>query len=135
MYIEDKSGGLAGPCRIGRVLFSKTGSTLRYGERSFQSLKGQGFKANYVDIESGQPFWISGPRRDGADGLYGRITQPDDVDADVAEDYWVNIRGVSNFSVAGARTQSAFAEGTKLEPVHGRKATRIARTALARDHR
>ena len=94
MYIEDKSDGSVGNCRIGRVLFSKTGSTLRYGGRSFQSLKGQGFKANYIDVETGQHFWISGPRKDGADGLYGRITQPEDVDVDVADEYWRSIRGL-----------------------------------------
>ncbi len=94
MYIEDKSRGLSGPCRIGRVTFSKTGSTITYGGRSFQSLKGSGFKANYFDVERGDRFWISGPRRDGADGLYGRITQPDDVDGDVAEEYWRDIRNL-----------------------------------------
>lgn len=42
-YIEDKSGGLMGPVRIGRVMFSKTGRTIYYRGRSFQSLKGLGF--------------------------------------------------------------------------------------------
>lgn len=92
MYIEDKSGGLEGPGRIGRVTFSKTGATLRYGGREFQSLKGTGFKANYFDVKTGERFWISGPRRDGADGLYGRITQAADVDDDVAEAYWRDFR-------------------------------------------
>ena len=87
MYIEDKSGGLTGPCRIGRVRFSKTGATLNYGGRAFKSLKGCGYKSNYFDEATGAQFWISGPRKDGADGLYGRITQPEDVDADVAEAY------------------------------------------------
>jgi hypothetical protein len=132
MYIEDKSGGLVGPCRIGRVSFSKTGSTLRYQGRSFQSLSGHGFKANYIDIETGQHFWISGPRKDGADGLYGRVTQPEDVDADVAEEYWLTIRGMNH--VPGTATQPSFAfSGEKPARVHGRKATRIARTVLARD--
>ena len=93
MYIENKSGGLTGPYRIGRVRFSKTGATLTYAGRSFQSLKGQGFKANYFDLETGDQFWTSGPRHDGADGLYGRITGADDVDEDVAEEYWRDIRG------------------------------------------
>ena len=93
MYIEDKSGGLTGPGRIGLVQFSKTGATLHYGGRSFRGLKGEGFKANYFDVDSGDQFWISGPRRDGSDGLYGRITQPEDVDADVAETYWREVRG------------------------------------------
>ena len=94
MYIEDKTGGLANAGRIGLVTYSKTGATLHYAGRAFQSLKGSGFKANYFDVETGDPFWISGPRRDGADGLYGRITAAADVDADVAEAYWRDIRGV-----------------------------------------
>lgn len=95
MYIEDKSGGLTGPCRIGRVRFSKTGLTIYYAGRTFQRLGGAGFKANYFDLESRAEFWISGPRRDGADGLYGRITQPADVDPDVFEAYWRDIRGMT----------------------------------------
>ena len=50
MYIEDKSDGLSGPARIGRVGLSKTGKTLYYRGRVFQSLKGGGFKSNYFDI-------------------------------------------------------------------------------------
>ena len=92
MYIEDKSGGLDAVGRIGRVTFSKTGATLSYAGRTFQSLKGAGFKANFYDVATGEHFWISGPRRDGADGLYGRITQAADVDPDVADVYWRDIR-------------------------------------------
>jgi len=46
MYVEQKSGGLTGPARIGRVQFSKTGATLRYAGRQFRSLNGAGFKSN-----------------------------------------------------------------------------------------
>lgn len=70
MYIEYKGDELTGPARIGRVTFSKTGSTIYYGGKSFQSLKGSGFKANYYDVETGEKYWISGPRRDGTDALY-----------------------------------------------------------------
>ena len=59
-----------GPARIGRITFSKTGATLYYKGQAFQSLKGSGFKSNYRDIESGDDYWISGPRRDGCDALY-----------------------------------------------------------------
>lgn len=78
MYVESKAGGLRGPARIGRVSFSKTGRTLHYGGRSFQSLRGAGFKANYYDIETGEQYWISGPKKDGSDRLYGGlcISQP-----------------------------------------------------------
>jgi len=103
MYIENKSQGLTGPCRIGLVRFSKSGATLYYGDRAFKSLTGSGFKANYFDQVSGEQFWISGPRRDGADGLYGRITQPDDVDEDVATSYWRDIRGLAAAPVAEAK--------------------------------
>jgi hypothetical protein len=94
MYIEDRSGDLSDTGRIGRVQSSKTGATLSYAGRSFQSLKDSGFKANYFDIETGDRFWISGPRRDGAEALYGRITETGDVHEDVAEDYWRDIRGL-----------------------------------------
>jgi hypothetical protein len=92
MYIEDKSGGLVGPARIGRVTFSKTGKTIYYRGRSFQSLNGAGFKANYFDVDSGAYFWISGPRRDGEDALYGGAGNVE-IDEDVREEYWQEIRG------------------------------------------
>lgn len=93
MYIEDKSEGLNGPARIGRVTLSKTGQSLHYAGRTFQRLGGQGFKANYFDTETGAHFWISGPRKDGADRLYEGSAKPVDIDDDAAVEYWTNIRG------------------------------------------
>jgi hypothetical protein len=93
MYIEDKSNGLTGAARIGRVTFSKTGKTVYYGGRAFRTLSGRDFKSNYFDVATGAHFWISGPRRDGCDQLYGEAT-PVDVDADVREEYWTVIRGL-----------------------------------------
>lgn len=89
MYIEDKSGGLIGPARIGRVTYSKTGKSLYYRGRLFQSLKGRGFKANFLDAETGHEFWISGCKKNGQDQLYGGTTEIDD---DVREEYWRVIR-------------------------------------------
>ncbi|HRE43360.1 MAG TPA: 1-deoxy-D-xylulose-5-phosphate synthase [Terricaulis sp.] len=94
MYIENKAAGLNGPARIGRVAFSKTGKSLTYQGRTFQSLKGKGFKANCVDLETGEYFWISGPRKDGQDRLYPESARPIEIDADVAEEYWRDIRGL-----------------------------------------
>ena len=88
---ESKGGGLEGPARVGRTTFSRTGATLHYGGKSFQSLKGSGFKANYFDVESGEQYWISGPRRDGQDRLYG-AGLPVEIDEDVREEYWTEIR-------------------------------------------
>ena len=93
MYIEDKSQSLNGPARIGRVTFSKTGRTFRYQGREHVSIGGRGFKANFLEVESGRHFWISGPRRDGKDRLYGQSTQPVEIDEDVRDEYWRIIRG------------------------------------------
>jgi hypothetical protein len=90
MYVENKAGGLVGPARIGRVTFSKRGKTIHYGGLSFQSLHGAGFKANFFCVETGERYWISGPRKDGADGLYGY--RPTPIDEDVRVEYWTVIR-------------------------------------------
>lgn len=91
MYIECKAGNLTGPARIGRVTYSKTGATIYYHGKEFRSLKGAGFKANYYDVETGDEYWISGPRKDGKDALYATniVTE---IDADVSDEYWTQIR-------------------------------------------
>ncbi|MGB3411971.1 MAG: hypothetical protein WBA45_12335 [Microthrixaceae bacterium] len=103
MYIESKADGLTGEARIGRVTFSKTGKTITYRGRSFQSLKG-GYKANYYDVETGEEYWISGPRRDGADRLYGERL-PVEIDDDVRVEYWTEIRNRPELS---ARTDACL---------------------------
>jgi hypothetical protein len=85
MYIEDKSAQLVGPARIGRVTFNRTGKSLYYEGRTFRSLKGSGLKANYYDVDTGEHYWISGPKKNGADGLYG--PRPTPIDDDVREEY------------------------------------------------
>lgn len=86
MYIENKSAGLEGEARIGRMYLSKSGKTYYYRELKFQSLKGSGFKANYFETESGDHYWISGPRKDQSDRLYGG-NQGVIVDNDVQDEY------------------------------------------------
>jgi hypothetical protein len=103
MYIECKGGGLieragytelvegdlTGPARIGRVTFNRTGNTLFYGGKTFHRC--QGFKSNYVCEESGERYWISGPKKRGGDSLYAtNITIK--IDDDVREEYWTTIR-------------------------------------------
>lgn len=91
LYIERKAGNLTGEARIGRVTFSKSGRTLYYGGRSFRSLDGQGFKANYYCVETSEEYWISGCKRDGSDRLYGERV-PIYIDDSVREEYWTEIR-------------------------------------------
>ena len=93
MYIENKSEGLSGgEARIGRVTFSKTGRTLYYQGRAFKSLKG-GYKANYFETETGEEFWISGPKKNGKDRLYNERV-PVEIDEDVCSEYWIEIRNL-----------------------------------------
>jgi len=92
MYIEYKGDdGLVGPARIGRVTFSKSGKSVYYRGKRFETLSGQGFKSNYFDVETGETYWISGCRKDGRDALYNTDVEIDD---DVREEYWRKIRGL-----------------------------------------
>lgn len=91
MYIEYKGDGLVGPARIGRVTFSKSGKSIHYGGKTFATLNGQGYKANYFDVETGEHYWISGCKKDGSDGLY---TTDVEIDEDVRLEYWNEIRGL-----------------------------------------
>lgn len=91
MYIEDKSEGLDGPARFGRVTFSKSGRSVHYNGRTFQKV-GSGYKYNHITEDNGDHFWISGPRKDGEDRLYVG-SKPVEIDADVEREYWRDIRG------------------------------------------
>ena len=95
MYIEIKDGEntLIGEARIGRVTFSKTGRSVHYKEKTFQTLAGRGFKANYFDTVTGNRYWISGCKKDGNDRLYGERL-PIYIDDDVREEYWIKIRNL-----------------------------------------
>ncbi len=93
MYIEYKGEELTGDARIGRVKFSKTMKSIHYNEKTFATLKGTGFKSNFIDTETAEHYWISGCRKDGADRLYGE-RQPIYIDSDVQEEYWTEIRNL-----------------------------------------
>ena len=99
MYIEYKGDGISGPARIGRVTYSKTGRSLYYKGRRFSSLAGKGFKSNYRDAETGEEYWISGCKKDGTDALYSTAVE---IDGDVREEYWAEIRGKPEFSEVAA---------------------------------
>ncbi|MBL7988163.1 MAG: 1-deoxy-D-xylulose-5-phosphate synthase [Chlorobi bacterium] len=93
MYIEHKGGNLTGEARIGKVNFSKTGKSIHYNGKTFQTLNGRGFKANYFDTETGEHYWISGCKKDGSDRLYGERL-PIYIDEDIREEYWNEIRNL-----------------------------------------
>jgi hypothetical protein len=89
MCIESKGERLQGPARIGRVTFTKSGKGIYYNGREFYRISG--FKANYAEVGTNEPYWISGPRRDGADRLYSPSALPVEIDDDVREEYWLEI--------------------------------------------
>ena len=107
MYIEYRGDDeLVGPARIGRVSSSRSGRTLHYGGKRFRSLRGNGFKSNYYCVETGAHYWISGCRKDGRDALYATSVQVDD---DVREEYWRDVRGLpENVGVSTYRSASKY---------------------------
>lgn len=93
MFIELKEDGLRGVGRIGLVEFSKTGKSLYYKDRMLKKTKGAPLKANYYDEETFEDFWISGPKSDGKDSLFPAEIE---IDEDVREEYWAEIRNSPN---------------------------------------
>ena len=70
-YIELKSGySDNGPAWIAYMTPSKSGRTLYFNGRGLMKLKGQrrgGSGGNYVDMETGESFWVSGVKKDRED--------------------------------------------------------------------
>jgi hypothetical protein len=44
---------------------------------------------------TGERYWISGPKKDGTDRLYGGVVE---IDEDARVDYWTEIRGAGHLS-------------------------------------
>jgi hypothetical protein len=95
MYIELKThaGGHddKGPARIGLVTFNRTMKTLTYQGKKIQK-GGTDSCANYHDVETGEGYWISGPKKNGEDRYPWARNIPVAIDEDVREKYWMKIR-------------------------------------------
>jgi hypothetical protein len=99
MYIEYKgNGGIVGDARIGRVTVKNDGKSLIYREQKFRTLRGKGSKSNYCDVQTLENYWISGCRKDGRDALYPNTIEIDD---DVREEYWTEIRNLPSMKNIG----------------------------------
>jgi hypothetical protein len=67
-YLELKTGySDNGPAWIGLVSFSKSGKTIYFDGKAFQSLNGTGINGNYFDLDTGDEYWISGVKKDMTD--------------------------------------------------------------------
>ena len=80
-----------GEARIGRVTFSKSGRSIIYKGKMFLRTRDPAY-ANYIDAETREVYWISGPKKDGTDRYYWGKTAPVLIDEDVREEYWTSIR-------------------------------------------
>ena len=87
MYVELKSGfGDSGPASIGWVDFSKTGRSIYYRGRRLKRLKGGGVSGNFVDVETGDEYWVSGVKKNGQDRHWAGSGAVD-VDLDAHTEY------------------------------------------------
>ena len=85
MYIENKESGEA---RIGLVKFSRSYKTLYYGENVLHRVIG--YKYNHRNVNTDECFWISAPKKNGFDALYGRKKVL--IDENAREEYWLHVR-------------------------------------------
>ncbi len=72
LYVEQKTGfNNNGSAWVGRGSFSKSGRTIYFNDKAFQSTKGAGIDGNYQDIETGDEYWVSGVKKDQQDRHWG----------------------------------------------------------------
>lgn len=118
-YIEQKSGfSDNGPAWIGLVSFSKSGKTIYFDGKAFQSLNGTGINGNYFDLESGDEYWISGIKKDMSDRHKfggGKIF----VEKRILNDYLKIINkselSISDFEITEVETENPIERIKKLE--------------------
>ena len=91
MYVQLKTGFNTdqGPAWITRLTFNKSWGTAQFHGRTLRRCKG--WDANFMDNESRELFWVSGPKRDRSDARYS-AKQPE-VDEDVREAYQAFLDG------------------------------------------
>lgn len=66
MYVEQKEGDCL--AWIGRVSFSRSGKSIYYRHLHLQRVKGGGVAGNFIDVDSDEEYWVSGPKKKGKIG-------------------------------------------------------------------
>ncbi len=88
MYVELKSGhGDRGPAWISRVRFSKSGRSVFFKGRELLNIGGRGTSANYVDVETREQYWVSGPKKNRQDRHWAG-GGPVEIDENVRAEYF-----------------------------------------------
>lgn len=85
MFVQLKTGYDTdrGPAWIGWVDFNRSWKTAKFHGRELGRV--QSVDGNFRDLDSGEDFWISGPKRDQTDARYS--SAPPTVDDDAAAVY------------------------------------------------
>lgn len=93
MFVQLKTGHEVdrGPPWISWVEFNRSWGTARCQGRELR--RGQAWDPNFLDVDSGEWFWLSGPKRDETDTRYGPSTTT--VDDDVREVYEAFLSGAA----------------------------------------
>lgn len=92
MFVQLKTGyGTdAGPAWISVVRFNRTWKSAYWKGKTLRRSKNL-FDANFVDVETYDEYWLSGPHRDRQDSRYSSIAPT--VDADARAAYEAFLRG------------------------------------------
>ncbi|MEL6724078.1 MAG: hypothetical protein AAFP81_11915 [Pseudomonadota bacterium] len=68
MFIELKTGFADdGPAWIAKVRFSKSRRSVFFQDKELLSVGGSGISGNFVDVKSGEEYWVSGVKKNGQD--------------------------------------------------------------------
>lgn len=94
MFVQLKSGHNTdqGPSWIGWVDFNRSFKTARYRGRELRRSPRM-WDANFFDVDTGEEFWLSGPKRDRTDTRYGARTT--EIDQDALSVYEAFLRGAA----------------------------------------
>jgi hypothetical protein len=92
MFVQLKTGYDTdmGPAWISNVRFSNKWKRANWQGRTLQRRQG-GEQGNFIDIETGEMFWVSGPHRDQRDTRYSNV-EPE-ISEDVRESYEAFLQG------------------------------------------
>jgi hypothetical protein len=96
MYLQLKTGHNTdrGPAWSARVRFTRIWRTAYVHGRTLARVTGTAganFDSNFYDVDTGEEFWMSGPKRDRTDGRYSR--QQPQVDDDARDAYEAFVTG------------------------------------------
>jgi hypothetical protein len=126
-YLELKSGHSDnGPAWIAYVTQSKSGRTLYFNGRGLMKLKGQRRGAeggNYIDMETGESFWVSGVKKNGQDRHWagsGKVL----IEADAVSEYLDTVKAktldTSRFEITSSIVQTDIERLSRLANASGR---------------